>query len=212
MLRCCPTQWLLLALLIAGAAALLTGRYTPAAANSADLSPTPRVNPGEPLTDEVMSRMQTATFGAGCFWGVEHRFRQLDGVKKTSVGYAGGHTENPTYQQVCSGSTGHAEVVQVDYDPQEISYEQLLYAFFDMHDPTLVNRQGPDVGTQYRSIVLAHDEDQRAAAQRKIAELDRNGRYARPIATEVASLDQYYLAEDYHQQYVAKHPNRYICH
>lgn len=148
--------------------------------------------------------MATATFAAGCFWGVEEAFRQLEGVTDTEVGYTGGHTENPTYEHVCTGATAHAEAVRVEFDPHQISYAQLLDVFFALHDPTTLNRQGPDVGTQYRSVIFYHDEDQRAAADDAKDRLEQSGRLARPIVTEVVPAAPFYAAEDYHQQYLAK--------
>lgn len=148
--------------------------------------------------------MDKATFGAGCFWGVEAAFRRLDGVTATSVGYAGGGTANPTYQEVCSGQTGHAEVVQVTFDPARVSYERLLDHFWEAHDPTSVNRQGPDVGTQYRSVIFCHDAAQEAAAQASRQRLAASGRYRQPIATEILPAPAFTLAEDYHQQYLEK--------
>ncbi|HSL19812.1 MAG TPA: peptide-methionine (S)-S-oxide reductase MsrA [Methylomirabilota bacterium] len=145
-----------------------------------------------------------ATFGAGCFWGVEMSFRRIDGVIDTEVGYAGGHTENPSYQEVCSHTTGHAEVVQVEFDPARVSYEELLDAFFAMHDPTQVNRQGPDVGDQYRSVIFTHSEDQRRAAEARKAELDASGRFPRPVATAIEPAPTLWRAEEYHQQYMEK--------
>jgi peptide-methionine (S)-S-oxide reductase len=145
-----------------------------------------------------------ATFGAGCFWGVEAVFRQLDGVTKTEVGYEGGTLENPTYEDVCSHTTGHAEVVEVTYDPDQISYERLLETFWGKHDPTQLNRQGWDVGDQYRSVVFFHDDEQRAAAERSKAELDASGRYRKPIVTVIEPAQTFYVAEDYHQQYLEK--------
>ncbi len=145
--------------------------------------------------------MAKATFGAGCFWGVEVTFRNVPGVTDVEVGYAGGHTSEPTYKEVCSGRTGHAEVVDVTYDPDAVRYEDLLEVFFDCHDPTQVNRQGPDVGSQYRSIVLAYDAEQRAAAEAAIARRTAEGI---PVATEVADFDRFWPAEDYHQQYLVK--------
>ena len=145
-----------------------------------------------------------ATFGAGCFWGVEAAFRQLEGVTATEVGYEGGTLENPTYEDVCSHTTGHAEVVQVTYDPERISYEQLLEAFWAKHDPTQLNRQGWDVGDQYRSVVFFHDEEQRTAAESSKTELDASGRYKRPIATVIEPAQTFYVAEDYHQRYLEK--------
>lgn len=148
--------------------------------------------------------MMTAIFGAGCFWGVELNFRRLDGVTDTAVGYAGGDTEDPTYEQVCSHATGHAEVVQVEYDPARVGFDELLDAFFDMHDPTSVNRQGPDVGDQYRSVIFTHSEDQRRAAEAKKAELEASGRFPQPIATQIATAPTFWRAEEYHQQYIEK--------
>lgn len=147
---------------------------------------------------------ETATFGAGCFWGVEERFRCTEGVLDTEVGYAGGHTQNPTYEQVCSHTTGHAEVVQLQYDPEKISYEELLAIFFGMHDPTQVNRQGPDVGDQYRSVIFCHTEAQKQAAEKMKAALDESGEYSRPIATQIQPAPKFWPAEEYHQEYFAK--------
>ena len=145
--------------------------------------------------------MAKATFGAGCFWGVEVAFRQLKGVTDVAVGYAGGRLENPAYEDVCSGSTGHAEVVEVDYDPDQVSYEQLLEVFWSSHNPTQLNRQGPDVGSQYRSAIFTHDEDQAEAARRSKAALEQSGRYARPIVTEITPAGPFWRAEAYHQRY-----------
>lgn len=145
-----------------------------------------------------------ATFGAGCFWGVEAAFRQLPGVLSTSVGYLGGTMQNPTYRDVCSGRTGHAEVVQVTYDAERITYDDLLTVFWDNHNPTTLNRQGPDVGTQYRSAVFYHDDEQKSAAISSKDERDRSGRFGKPIVTEITPATQYYEAEDYHQQYLEK--------
>jgi peptide-methionine (S)-S-oxide reductase len=145
-----------------------------------------------------------ATFGAGCFWGVEAAFRQVDGVTKTEVGYEGGHLENPSYQDVCSHTTGHAEVVEVTYDPERVSYETLLDVFWNKHNPTQKNRQGWDIGDQYRSVVFFHDEEQRAAAERSKAELDASGRYRKPVVTLIEPAQTFYVAEDYHQRYLEK--------
>jgi len=143
-----------------------------------------------------------ATFGAGCFWGVEAAFRQLDGVTRTRVGYSGGRTVNPTYEDVCSHRTGHAEVVEVTYDPERVSYEQLLDVFWHKHDPTQLNRQGWDIGDQYRSVVFTHDEEQREAAVRSKAREQVN--WSAPIVTQVEPAQTFYEAEDYHQQYLEK--------
>ena len=143
-----------------------------------------------------------ATFGAGCFWGVEAAFRQLEGVEATRVGYAGGQLDNPTYEDVCSHTTGHAEVVEVSYDPEQVSYEQLLDVFWRKHDPTQLNRQGWDVGDQYRSVVFFHDEEQREAAER--SKESEQPRYRKPIVTQIEPAPTFYEAEDYHQQYLEK--------
>jgi peptide-methionine (S)-S-oxide reductase len=145
-----------------------------------------------------------ATFGAGCFWGVEAAFRQVDGVTGTEVGYAGGHTENPSYEDVCSHTTGHAEVVQVTYDPDQVSYEELLDVFWAKHDPTQLNRQGWDIGDQYRSVIFFHDEEQREAAERSKAQLDASGKYRKPIVTKIEPAPTFYPAEEYHQRYLEK--------
>jgi methionine-S-sulfoxide reductase len=153
---------------------------------------------------------EIATFGAGCFWGVEWVFRQVPGVLQATSGYAGGITPNPTYREVCSHRTGHAEVVEVVFDPGQVSYEQLLEVFWAMHDPTQVNRQGPDVGDQYRSIVIANSPKQRATAE---ASRDRaQERIGRPIATEIADDTPFYPAEDYHQRYYEKTGHEPYCH
>ncbi len=148
---------------------------------------------------------EKATFGAGCFWGVETVFRQTAGVKDAIVGYAGGKTENPTYEDVCRHETGHAEVVEVTFDPAEVSYETLLDVFWRNHDPTTRNRQGPDIGSQYRSVIFYHSPEQKAAAEAKLAELEKSGRFRRPIVTQIEPAPTFYRAEEYHQQYLAKH-------
>ncbi|MEE8129057.1 MAG: peptide-methionine (S)-S-oxide reductase MsrA [Vicinamibacterales bacterium] len=148
--------------------------------------------------------METATFGAGCFWGVEEAFRTVDGVVATAAGYAGGATENPAYKEVCSGRTGHAEVVQVEFDPARVGYEQLLDLFWSIHDPTQLNRQGPDVGTQYRTVIFYHSDSQREAATASREAVGRSGRFARPVATEIEPAATFWRAEDYHQQYIAR--------
>lgn len=145
-----------------------------------------------------------ATFGAGCFWGVEATFRQIPGVFATAVGYLGGVLDNPTYEDVCSGRTQHAEVVKVVYDPRRVSYEQLLEVFWANHDPTTLNRQGPDVGTQYRSGVYYHTDAQAEAARAMLKKLEASGRFKRPIVTEICPATSFWMAEDYHQQYLEK--------
>ena len=152
--------------------------------------------------------MATATFAAGCFWGVEAAFRRVDGVTGTAVGYTGGDTEDPTYEEVCSDLTGHAEAVQVEFDPERVSFEDLLEVFWSIHDPTTRNRQGPDVGSQYRSAVYFHDAAQEAAAQASKARLEVEKRVSRPVVTEITPASTFYMAEDYHQQYFEKQSQR----
>ncbi len=149
--------------------------------------------------------MATATFAAGCFWGVEQRFAALPGVISTEVGYTGGSTPQPSYEQVCSHTTGHAEAVRLEYDPQRISYEELLAAFFGMHDPTQLNRQGPDVGDQYRSAVFFHTPEQEKAARSAVEQLTESGVFRRPIVTQIAAAPEWWRAEEYHQKYFEKH-------
>jgi peptide-methionine (S)-S-oxide reductase len=145
-----------------------------------------------------------ATFGAGCFWGIEAAFHQVEGVTDAAVGYEGGTLENPSYRDVCTGRTGHAEVVQVEYDPAQVSYEQLLDVFWRVHNPTTLNRQGPDVGTQYRSAIFVHDDEQRAAALASKEALQASGRFPRPIVTQIVPASTFYRAEEYHQRYLEK--------
>lgn len=148
--------------------------------------------------------MEKATFGAGCFWGVEATFRAMNGVTSAISGYAGGTTENPTYQEVCSGRTGHAEVVQVEFDPAVATYGQLLDVFWANHDPTTLNRQGPDVGTQYRSVIFFHSPEQKLAAEASRMVMEQSGKFRRPIVTQIEPAPAFYAAEDYHQRYLEK--------
>jgi peptide-methionine (S)-S-oxide reductase len=148
--------------------------------------------------------IEIATFGAGCFWGVEAAFQRIPGVIGTAVGYSNGHTENPTYKDVCTDETGHAEVVQVTFDPAKVSFAQLLDAFWGMHDPTQVNRQGPDFGKQYRTAIFFHSPAQEAVAKASVAALNASGKFKRPIATEIAAAGKFYRAEEYHQKYLEK--------
>jgi peptide-methionine (S)-S-oxide reductase len=152
-----------------------------------------------------------ATFGAGCFWGVEATFRELPGVIDAAVGYEGGQMLNPTYKDVCTDSTGHAEVVEVKYDPTKIGYERLLEVFWSAHDPTQVNRQGPDFGTQYRSVIFFHTPEQEKTARESKAALEKSGLLRKPVATLIEPAQTFYRAEDYHQQYLAKRGMRH-CH
>ncbi|MEZ3164564.1 peptide-methionine (S)-S-oxide reductase MsrA [Halorubrum sp. RMP-47] len=158
-----------------------------------------------------MTDTETATVGGGCFWCVEAAFKQLDGIESVTSGYAGGHADDPSYREVCSGTTGHAEVVQVEYDPGALSYEDILEVFFTVHDPTQLNRQGPDVGSQYRSIVLSHDDDQRQAAENYVEALDEEGGYDDDVVTEVEPLETFYRAEEKHQDYFEKNPADAYC-
>ncbi|HYX21632.1 MAG TPA: peptide-methionine (S)-S-oxide reductase MsrA [Thermoanaerobaculia bacterium] len=148
--------------------------------------------------------MAKATFGAGCFWGVEETFRQIPGVTATAVGYSGGRSANPTYEDVCSDETGHAEVVEVDYDPKVVPYDRLLDVFWESHNPTQLNRQGPDVGTQYRSAIFFHDAEQEKAARASRDRLAASGKFARPIVTEISPARPFWRAEEYHQRYFEK--------
>ncbi|MDA1312987.1 MAG: peptide-methionine (S)-S-oxide reductase MsrA [Acidobacteria bacterium] len=149
-------------------------------------------------------RTEKATFGAGCFWGIEAAFRDLDGVLAAAVGYAGGSLENPSYQDVCSGRSGHTEVVEVEFDPSRVSYEKLLDLFWSSHDPTTVNRQGPDIGSQYRSAIFFHSPEQEAAALKSMEAQDRSGGYPNPVVTEITPAPKFYRAEEYHQRYLEK--------
>ncbi len=152
-----------------------------------------------------------ATFGGGCFWCVEAVFKRIKGVRSVTSGYAGGSTQNPTYQEVCAGNTGHAEVVQIEYDTQQISYEELLEIFWKAHDPTTLNRQGADMGTQYRSIILYHDDEQRMIAEASKEKAEASGEFTSPIVTEIKPLGIFYPAEDYHQDYYDNNPQAGYC-
>ncbi|MBX7247081.1 MAG: peptide-methionine (S)-S-oxide reductase MsrA [Candidatus Sumerlaeaceae bacterium] len=155
---------------------------------------------------------QLATFGAGCFWGVEALFREVPGVKSTAVGYLGGTLQNPTYRDVCTGRTGHAEVLQLEFDPAVVSYDELLNVFWEIHDPTTLNSQGPDHGTQYRSAIFFHSPEQEAAARASKARVEALGIFPRPIVTEITPTSTFYAAEDYHQQYFEKRGIHGGCH
>ena len=148
--------------------------------------------------------MAIATFAAGCFWGVEAAFREVEGVLSTRVGYTGGSFDNPTYHDVCSGRTGHAESVEVTYDPERVSYDDLLNVFWEVHNPTTLNRQGPDIGTQYRSAIFFHNSDQETAARASKERVNASGKYPREVVTEISPASQFWMAEDYHQQYLEK--------
>jgi peptide-methionine (S)-S-oxide reductase len=154
-------------------------------------------------------KYEIASFAAGCFWGVEAAFRELKGVISTSVGYMGGHTQDPTYGDVCTGTTGHAETVQVTFDPSKISYNKLLETFWNKHDPTTKNRQGPDIGEQYRSIIFYHSEEQKKLAIASKEKLEASGRYRNPVVTEIIPAPKFYPAEEYHQQYLEKRGRKF---
>lgn len=163
------------------------------------------------MKTEGEKQEETALFAAGCFWGTEEYFRRLPGVLATEVGYSGGVAANPSYQEVCTGRTGHAETLKIDFDPRLISYEDLVLHFFRMHDPTQLNRQGADIGTQYRSAIFYMDEDQKKVAEACIDALGRAGSYSKPIQTALVPAGPFYSAEDYHQEYLVKNPGGY-CH
>lgn len=154
---------------------------------------------------------ETATFGAGCFWCVEAVFQRLKGVENVRSGYSGGEVENPSYQEVCNGTTGHAEVIQFDYDPEQISYEELLEVFWKTHDPTTLNRQGADVGTQYRSVIFYHSEEQKNLAEKYKTKLNEAGIFDNPIVTEISAFTNFYVAENYHQDYYDNNKNQPYC-
>ena len=159
----------------------------------------------------MSANLQTATFGAGCFWCVEAVFQDLEGVHQVISGYSGGARANPTYEQVCSGTTGHAEIIRITFDPQVISFADLLYVFWRTHDPTTLNRQGGDQGTQYRSVIYFHDEEQRTAAEQSKEETDASGLWPDPIVTEISPSAEFYMAEDYHQNYYRSNGNQPYC-
>lgn len=158
-----------------------------------------------------METQEKATFSAGCFWGVEASFLTVPGVLNAVSGYAGGHIEHPTYEQVCSGTTGHAEAVEVTFDPKKVSYETLVNTFFALHDPTQMNRQGPDVGEQYRSVIFYHSPEQKETAEKVKKELAPNY-FPKTIATSIEAASTFFKAEEYHQHYAEKHPGRVVCH
>jgi peptide-methionine (S)-S-oxide reductase len=155
--------------------------------------------------------MEQATFGGGCFWCTEAVFQNLKGVSKVVSGYMGGHKENPSYDDICGGDTGHAEIIRIDYDPEQIAFEDLLLVFFKTHDPTTINRQGNDVGTQYRSVVFYENQEQKIAAENMIDQLDKEMVFDRTIVTEVSPISKFYEAEDYHQNYFNNNPNKGYC-
>jgi peptide-methionine (S)-S-oxide reductase len=163
------------------------------------------------MSQETNPKNEIATLGGGCFWCLDPIFDELRGVEEVLVGYAGGHTPNPSYKLVCTGTSGHAEVVQIKFDPQVISYKELLQIFFSVHDPTTPNRQGADIGPQYRSIILYHNESQKTTAEKVIQEVEAEGLWSAPIVTEVVPFSEFYIAEDYHQRYFEKNPGQGYC-
>ena len=156
-------------------------------------------------------KLETATFANGCFWCTEAVFQQLKGVEKVTSGYSGGHVKNPTYEEVCNKQTGHAECLQIEYDPKQVSFDELLEVFWKTHDPTTLNRQGNDVGPQYRSVIFYHNEEQKEIAQHYKEELDKSGAYPAPIVTTLEPYKTFYPAEDYHQNYYNSNPNQMYC-
>ena len=168
-----------------------------------------KINEEDIQMDET--RLEKATFGSGCFWCTEAIFERLNGVVKVESGYSGGKVEDPTYEEVCSGTTGHAEVTQITYDPTKISYDELLEVFWKTHDPTTLNRQGNDVGTQYRSVIFYHNEEQKTLAEKYKIELNKSGAWENPIVTEISPFTKFYSAEGYHQDYYANNPNQGYC-
>lgn len=173
--------------------------------------------PNKPVTFKDHSfdndkHVEVATFGAGCFWCVEAIFKSLKGVHSVVSGYSGGDVENPSYEEVCQGSTGHAEVCQIRFDPNEITYDELLTVFWQTHDPTTLNRQGPDVGTQYRSVILYHNDQQKILAEKQKKELDKSGKWNHPVVTEITPYKNFYPAESHHQNYYQQHSNHPYSH
>ena len=156
--------------------------------------------------------VQTATLAGGCFWGVEELFSKLEGVTKTEVGYTGGNIDNPIYEQVKTGKTGHAEAIQIQFDPNKVTYEKILEYFFKLHDPTTMNRQGNDLGTQYRSAIFYHSDEQKKLADEVKIKVNNSGKWKKPIVTEIVKYSKFYSAEDFHQKYLKKNPNGYTCH
>jgi peptide-methionine (S)-S-oxide reductase len=201
--------WSVLLLAALGVAACSQAGADGPAAPSVPGKPTPTT---APVTDQQLSNAAVADFAAGCFWGSEGTFRKVPGVIATEVGFEGGHTPHPTYEDVCTDRTGYAETVRVFYDPAKVTYHKLVDVFFENHDPTTADRQGPDVGTQYRSVIFYHTPEQRKVAEADKAQRDASGQYVGPIVTEVVPATGYYRAEEYHQDYFAKQGEDYVCH
>ena len=199
-------------------ALMLLGLGVAACSQAGADSPASPAQPGKPtpttapVGDDRLKTAAVADFAAGCFWGSEGTFRKVPGVIATEVGFEGGHTPNPTYQDVCTDRTGYAETVRVFYDPAKVNYQQLVDVFFENHDPTTVNRQGPDAGTQYRSMIFYHTPQQQQVAEADKARRDASGQYVGPIVTEIVPAAGFYRAEEYHQDYFAKQGEHYTCH
>jgi peptide-methionine (S)-S-oxide reductase len=194
-------RYILTAVLIVGQASL--GRPVSSKESS--------VNTAQTSSGDAVRDTELATLGGGCFWCLEAVFEDMEGVKSVVSGYAGGTVKNPSYDDVCSGTTGHAEVVRIEFDPRVVAFEKILSVFFTIHDPTTMNRQGADVGSQYRSIILYHDDRQKEIAEKKIQELESSKKWGRPVVTEVAPLEAFYEAEKYHQDYFKKNPQAGYC-
>ncbi len=201
----------LIALVLISAVAMLALAAAYGPRGEATRKPAVSIPEEKPVDPEQAKTWKTATIGGGCFWCVEAVFQELKGVKKVVSGYAGGDVPNPTYQQVSSGSTGHAEVAQITYDPSEVTFSEILEVFWKTHDPTTKNRQGADVGTQYRSIILYEDDDQKKQAEELKAKLDDSGAFNAPIVTEIVPLEKFYPAEDYHQDYYRQNSRQPYC-
>jgi peptide methionine sulfoxide reductase msrA/msrB len=168
--------------------------------------------PGTATADKPAGKTEVATLAGGCFWGMEEILRKIPGVISTRVGYTGGTTKNPTYKMICTGATGHAEAIEIVFDPAKITYEQVLGYFFRMHDPTTLNQQHNDIGTQYRSAIFYHDDEQKKVAEAVKAKFNASKRFKKPIVTEITKASEFYVGEDYHQKYLVKNPGGYNCH
>jgi peptide-methionine (S)-S-oxide reductase len=211
--------WMGIALIAAGAVTAIsmagppipTPENRPMPNSEESPAPTPMQPPEAPNGEKDKPKTKVATLGAGCFWCIEAVFQEVKGVKKVVSGYMGGHIDNPTYEQVCLGTTGHAEVAQITYDPSVVSFKDLLEVFWKTHDPTTLNRQGNDSGTQYRSSIFYHDDEQKSTAEEYKKRLDDSGAFKSPIVTEIVPLKKFYAAEDYHQNYFRMNPNQGYC-
>lgn len=190
----------------------LTALFSCAQTQNAEKNMTNNLNPDASVTDASVAATDTATFGTGCFWCTEAIFQEMEGVLKVTSGYSGGHVAKPSYKDVTTGTTGHAEVVQIVYDPAKVSFDELLEVFWQTHDPTTLNRQGNDVGPQYRSVIFYHDANQKAKAEKYKAELDKSGAWENPIVTEISPYKEFYVAENYHQDYYNNNGSQPYCY